>query len=534
MPQSHHRLAFAVASVGLLAGLASAAPTGVFIPVVINIYKDAGITEEQAKAAIKEANKIFNQNKACITLVPVKTVSPASAGDDGNDGLVDWSTREFDKWTEAGRKEIEKLPNKKGIKLSFAKEPEKGAANPGWAWHRQCVACVKNRGNAGLTGSTIAHEVGHIMSLSGGHKINGTTNANGAGHAPDVAGDAGRDNVMAPSNYRNADPSKLKFTPDQIAEIKKERFVRGKCSTQFRAAFPAEKEPQQWGAKTDALRDAASTVAYSDIVGVTLTSLNDGVSPLEGNLTLGDRFSGLVNNVYSFGFDSDANAGTGVAYKGFAGVDHAVEIAVTGDAGVYAAAVTVRDLVGGIDTPVANAADVGASDLQGDSDVPGPSAFMGEILFRIDKALLNMVSIGANDVPVAIIAEENGVVVDTDDTIFDLQKWLEDPTLMTSGDGIPTPGAPYPFTIAGLAPNSPYTLTLNDEIVAEGMLDANGAAAGSFIFPASELSPADNHFLVAMDDTGEFAYSITCPEPGALMVFAMLFAPAGLRRRRAA
>ena len=509
-------------SLGLPAA-SSADPTGVFIPVLINIYKNAGITEAQAKDAIKEANKIFKRLNACITLVPVKTFTDVTGGDAEQDGKVDWGNQEYNKWTEYGRKELEKpanVPNMKGIKLSFAAEPQKGKSNPGWAFHGQPVAVVKNRGTKELTGSTIAHEVGHIMTIKD-HD------------------DTDRKNLMAPSEesnngpaFRETDPSKLTLTQAQIDEICKNRYVRGKCSTQFQQAFPAEKDPQQWAAKTDDHNDSTGAFAYSDLAGLTLTSLNDGVTTLDGELTLRGTFTGTVNNHYSLAINADNNAGTGFAYKGFTGMEYAVEMSVTGTAGNYVAQGLIRNLSTNAVTPMAQQPLIDDSTIIGDTNDPsGVGVPMEQLLFHVDKNLVGMNSIGAHFVPMGLVSEESSTIVDTDSLEFNLQRWLDDPTLTTSGNGVPVAGQPYAFTIAGLNANDTYSLYLNDVLVASGMLSGTGSAGGSFVWPSG--LPADAQFLYAQDSTGEFAYSITCPEPASAALFAIVSA-AGLAARSAA
>jgi hypothetical protein len=509
-------LGAALVSIVAPAGVRADPPTAAFIPVIINIYKNAGITEAQAKDAIKEANKIYSRLKVGITLVPVKTNNNVTDGDAEEDGKVDWANREYDKWNEHGKKEIEKTDNKKGIKLSFGLEPEKGKTNPGWAFHGQPMACVKNRGTKELTGATIAHEVGHIMTLKD--------------HVVDD-----RKNLMAPSEegnggaaFRETDPSKLTLTQAQIDEIRKSRFTRGKCSTQFQQAYPAEKNPQQWAAKTDNSGDSTGAFAYSDLSSLTLSSLNDGTSSLEGVLTLQSKFSGTVNNVYSLAINSD-NAPSGFPYKGFTGVEYAVEVLVTGSGGSYVANGLIRNLGTGSIIPMMQQPLIDDSTMVGDTDDPSSVGVpMEQLLFNVDKNLVGMSSIGAHFAPIGVIAEEGSSIVDTDSTEFNLQRWLDDPTLMTSGTGVPTPGMPYAFTIDNLNPNDTFNVFLNDSLVASGLLDAGGDGGGSFIWPMDV--PVDANFLYAQDSTGEFAYSVTCPEPSSAIALVALLPV--IRRRR--
>lgn len=140
------------------------------------------------------------------------------------------------------------------------------------------------------------------------------------------------------------------------------------------------------------------------------------------------------------------------------------------------------------------------------------------VLFRIPK---NLLSLSAVEVPVVVASGVIGSISDynddmifdfADDLTFDSLRYLDDPTLTTFGDGVPTPGAPYAFSISGLQPNDSFNLFLDEELILSDTLDEFGSYNGSFTFPA-DLSPYEIHFLTAQDSTGEFAYTITCPEP---------------------
>ncbi|MCP4661841.1 MAG: hypothetical protein GY856_41085 [bacterium] len=61
---------------------------------------------------------------------------------------------------------------------------------------------VKKRSTTKKTGETIAHEVGHIMTLGAGHTIGGGVTAGPGGHAPPGTGTTGDGNLMAPSTRR--------------------------------------------------------------------------------------------------------------------------------------------------------------------------------------------------------------------------------------------------------------------------------------------------------------------------------------------
>lgn len=488
-------------------------PTATHIPVVINIHKDAGISKEDARKAVTEASKILRQ--AGMRLVVVKVNENATEGDIGNDGVIDWERSEYNDLTKAGEKEIEKLANKKGIKISFVKEPQKGVENPGWAFHRRPVVCVKNRGDAARTGSTIAHEIGHIMTLAANHRIDKDTTADATGHAPNKAGNSGRGNLMAPSNYRTG----TFLTPDQITEMLTRRFVHGKCATQFEQAFPALKEQLQYGLKVGDTGDIGNRPAYLDLSNTTLWSLAN--QPLlSGQIDLGGLFTDVVSAQYALAFNSDNNALTGSTYGGFAGVDYAVEIGVSGSSGSYAASGVARRLSDNM-TWSLSGLQLANSTLRSDMDVPSLSV-INQILFDVDKSLLGLDLLSEALIPVGVLSFDSSLVIDSYSMEFDTLRWWRDPTLQTYGTGIPTAGAPYAFSVYGLTPDDAFSLYLNEELVFEGILDATGSFTGSFVFPEN-LSLYTLHFLTAQDSTGEFAYSFTCPvpEPSGLILGAL-------------
>jgi hypothetical protein len=472
-------------------------PSVTHIPIVINLYKDSGISADDAKKAVEEASKILAQAEFKLTVVKVN--SPFADGDT----VVDWSTRGYDKVSEAGKKEIENTPNKKGIKVSFVKEPEKGDTNPGWSFHRQPVVCVKNRGTATKTGETIAHEIGHVLSLVGTYKIAEGVMADTSGHAPDKPGDNGNGNLMAPSNRRTG----TKLSAAQIAEMQKERFKRGKCSTQFQQAFPAQKEQQQNGARTDPNRDQDAAFDYQHLTSLYVWSLA-GDTLVHAQLSTGGVLTGLVSSTYSLAIDSDNNSTTGVLYKLFAGTDYAVELTVSGS-GPYTVSGLVRRLSDGAVFPLPTPPEIAPGNLVPDSDGSVIHDF-DEFLFDVPKSLIGLTSATGN-IPIGLTSESNGTIIDQDRAIFDLNRWLEDPTLATFGAGIPVPGTPYAFQVSGLQPNSAVNFFVDERTVFAGTTDSSGGLSSSFTFP-SDLPSTTPHFLTAQDSTGEFAYSMTCPD----------------------
>ncbi|WP_243363351.1 zinc-dependent metalloprotease [Fundidesulfovibrio terrae] len=280
------------------------------------------MTPDGAKDAIKEANKAHKQ--ANMQLVVVK-VQNATEGDAGNDGEFNKDERKAVRTF--GGKELEKLPNQKGLKICFGKTPTtESPTNPGISVHKDPTLIVKNRATAAETGQTIAHEIGHVMTLGAGHTVTSTQKANAGGHTPNTPGETGKENLMAPSNYR----TDTKLTADQIAEMQTRKYFVGKCSTQFNSAFPAVKDKQQFGANTDAGNDQGGAPAIFDLHQMFLASLeSSGV--IQSQISVQTPLPGsAIGATYTLGFDSDQNAATGVAYSGLPGVDRVVKISASG------------------------------------------------------------------------------------------------------------------------------------------------------------------------------------------------------------
>ncbi len=130
------RSAIAILVVCVLAVLTLAAVTsvaqdaepladGTTIPVLVNLYPGCGVTQADADRYIAEANKFLKPAK--FKLVRVKPADTTPEGDDGDGGGTagdgDFTGDEGDNVQEEGGKELNKLRNQKGIKLSFGNDP---------------------------------------------------------------------------------------------------------------------------------------------------------------------------------------------------------------------------------------------------------------------------------------------------------------------------------------------------------------------------------------------------------------------------
>ena len=507
---------------------------GVHIPVIINLYPSSGVTEQQARDSVAAASTILAQANTHLHVVKVNNENtirnhPVMPGG-GDDGNGRFNNSEQTRIRQFGGLEINGTKNQKGIKVAFGLQPDQEdfPDSPGVSWHLDPTIMVLYRGSAALTGETIAHEIGHVLTLSGTYNINATLKANAAGHAPDITGPWGKNNFMAPSNRRNG----TNITSHQILEMAKKIILRAKCVEQMKKAYPAEKVALQFGFAQDALGDQGGMTVtrdsspepggivrqsggpqpYHDLHQVSLASRTDN-----NDVTALLMINGVmpsdeeIQAQYTVGLDSDANTGTGVFYAGLAGVDRIVRVTASGNqnAGTFTVGGDVVDPVTGTLTPLAVppvvATEFKLPDIEEPGDEPVPAATSVDI--TIPKASLGITTV---EVPVVATAGDSAMPYDTAFLTFDMERWKKDPTLTTFGTGVPTAGEPYPVALARLAPGSPFTLYLDETPVLTGTLDGSGAYSGSFVFP-SNLPTDTIHFLTAQDSTGEFAYSITCP-----------------------
>jgi hypothetical protein len=499
-----------------LASMQAGAPVaqGIQIPVIINIYPGGTVDRK----AIDEANKILKQAGMKMVVVKTNWIDEDSGGDDqwggdnggggGTAGDGEFTRAERDAMREYGSDELNRLPNEKGIKISFGETPSTSSTTPGIAVHRDPTIIVRDRGNSQDTGQTIAHEIGHVMTLGPGHKIDDDTNADNGGHAPNQPGNDGNDNIMAPSNRRTGSH----LTPDQIAEMRRRRYVHGKCATQWERAYPATKDPQQYGTTTDTRGDQENSLTLYDLDRVYLTSLVESPA-MDVQIAIAGLISpGIdVDAQYILGFDTDANLATGVSLGMLDGVDRLVTVVVSGNLELGPLHVTgqVSDPVSGTVTPLDPPPTITVEFEAVDLDEPAVE-MATSLLFTVPKALLNFTAVEAP--AIAVAGDSMGALYDLSDIfLFDSERWLDDPELTTLGTGTPVPGSPYPFEVSGLEPNSQFILYLDDTPMLTETLDATGSFAGDFVFPSS-LSTDEFYFLTAQDSTGEFAYNITCPE----------------------
>lgn len=508
-----------------------AQPIAVQVPVKINLYGDSGVTAQEAAAYILDANSLLKPTG--ITLVPVKL------GEHNGPSVLGLADQ-LAMISNGGKEIKQEIRNQRGIKISFVKQPD--ANNPlvdglSLANVPSLIVSETPGSTNGIThpGYTIAHEIGHVFALP---------------HS------AGANDVMLAFGYDGT-----QFTPDQIEAMQRKRYVFGKCSTQFKEAFPSIKDAEQFGAAVD-FDNLGGATGMQSLYRVDLTSLDalaDQTGGDSSNISVRLMAAGVVPNTgsisatYALGFDTDNQAGTGILYAGQSGIDSIVYISGSGNLGSFALSGQVISTSGPSFNPVAlpDVPILETNDIISESFSDGltlSTPFTTSIHFNLPKDLLSSAGLASAALPaVAATIELGGLAADPSDDLiltrstdltFNTRAYLDDPTLTTFGTGVPKPGEAYPFRIEGLAPNDSFNLLLDGQSILSGTLDGNGAYSGSFVFPSS-LSPEQPYFLTAQDSSGEFAYSSTCPKipdhgaTGLLLAGALaaLFGGSACRRR---
>jgi len=287
------------------------------IPVVVNIYPNAGVNSTQIGQDLVNANKVLSKINAKAVIVKQNTITGIGSdngGDDGSnggtagDGVL--NDKELDKAFKFGAKEVAKLPGGKGLKISIVKPGlmVDNTTTPGVSIPGEPTAIVQQRASGSLTGATIAHEFGHIFGLD--HPDTGS--------AEDTPGD-----IMTPSNggrdgfVNSGDADKginnVGYTDGQIHTIDNTGYLQS-MSNQGATHSPGQKKHYQGGSVEDDLNDTTplNATGYLDIDHVRLNSLQED-NFTHGFLSLNGLYpaSGRVNANYSLVFNTDANNATG-------------------------------------------------------------------------------------------------------------------------------------------------------------------------------------------------------------------------------
>jgi|GEM_PF-3123596 len=494
-------LIFILSKISVL-GQAPAA-TGTQIPVIINIYNNS-TTEADAKAAVAEANKALSQAGATLRVVGVNNVPAGQGGDANGDGK--FAPGERGDLRKHGGDELDSLKNEKGIKISFGNEPtSEDPSNPGVSVHTNPTILIKGGRPADSTGQTIAHEVGHVMTLGAGHKIDGATNADAGGHAPDVPGGSGAGNLMAPSDYRTG----TNLTADQIAEMEQWKKDHGKTAAQFDSTYPPAKVTQQFGNGSDHILDMGPFQGFFDLDQVFITSYANW-DTVKVNFLLAGIIppSGSYQATYELGLDIDDAPTSGIMYAGLQGVDRIVTVQLISNFGNINSFASVRNTITSEIFPLPVPPIFNTELELYDTNLPGVPT-ESSLVVKIPKMFLNLI---APEVPAVATTGLGGDIFDNLIFAFDTFRWMNDATFETFSTEPPEPGAPFTFAVTGLLPNSFFDVFVDEMLVFYGELDPTGSFSGMFIFPPNKSS-AIIHYLAAQDISGEFAYNITIPRP---------------------
>ncbi|MFB3146600.1 MAG: FlgD immunoglobulin-like domain containing protein [Nitrospirales bacterium] len=355
--------------------------------------------------------------------------------------------------------------------------------------------------NLSQTGIITAHEMGHILTLKG--HSGDPTNLMAPVEPP--GGNTTLTDTDAEEFIKNGLPSHgTKKVKSGSSSSSSPMFAMKGSGAMFTMASQAEEAQQQFGSASDDTDDIASGVAeHFDLSRIVMSSevVFDDIKTL---LTLNGMFpdSGPVDAAYRLLFDADANAGTGLDIAGFSGIDKEVRINVSGDASIApltVSGIVVDHLAGSTETPLPSTPQLDREELL---DVTPAIDVEDQLAFDIPKALLNLT---ADDVPIGVVAEdENDVIQDDMSLVFDLDFFENLPKLILPQEQA-RPGELVAFGVNGLTPDSTFDLTVGDETVFSGTLDASGGFAGNFTFP--DLSP-DHYFVIVQDSEGEFASNV--------------------------
>lgn len=280
------------------------------IDVIVNVQTGADgtiVTKSVAliRNTIIEANKKLKQANIRLNVKTAKIDNTGNA--DGNSSMT---KDERDAAEEKGKMELDQMVGSgKGMKIVICDQPDgpytrpdgsmhPGSVSPGLAGHTARVVFVrpvrapvtpippggpKAPSPEVMTGTALAHEVAHALTLGAGHVINpGTPTttplvADGAGHVPNVTG-APQDNLMFPIPIPGFGPHG-KLTPTQITEIRRRAGLLGQVMLQANIFLPTTRLRQESGGTHDSHGDTALAVTdLSKVTRWTASSIYDTTS----------------------------------------------------------------------------------------------------------------------------------------------------------------------------------------------------------------------------------------------------------------
>lgn len=472
---------------------------------VINITSQAGagvITTQQAEEAVAKANEILK--KAKIKLKVVRVNGPTSQGAQGGnaDGDSSFDSEERKKAREEGGKELDGVVGAgKGIKITFGDTVKEGSGTPGISVHHNRCAICKNRPTSQLSGETIAHEVGHILTLCGTYPITATTSADAAGHAAD------NDNFMAPSNRRTG----TNVTTMQAEEMRKKATTLGTTVTQPATSQPAVPVPHGSGGKQDERDDALNPAAPAGL-NYNQAYHRHGDVNMELFFTLENVLDPIVPMTwrYLWLWDIDSNPGTGVNILGTPGVERGVHIQINTGGGTINSTVQFQSFGPGPNFPLEPATFV--AEIEPDDDNP-PVPTESSILVRAPYSAFNFVSPTPQMYLLSIDPFANQAV-DRIETNFIVDFDADKPQLALFPP-IANPGDSVLFSGNGFTPFTTARLYLDDVLIPPPFLvDPIGNVGGSFVVPITMQPVTGNfYFVTVLDDQNRSGFNVINLQP---------------------
>ncbi len=482
------------------AGSPTRAEEFIEIETVINITATASgavMTTQQAEDAVAKANEILKQAKIRLKVKKVNGPTSAAAQAGNADGNSSFDRAERDKAREEGGKELDgEVGRGKGIKITFGATVQQGhSTNPGISiHHHRCTLC-SNRATSQLSGETIAHEVGHILTLSAGHVITSTQVADAGGHSPDPG------NFMNPSDTRTG----TSMTTQQAEEMRKKAKDLGRTVSQPATSVPATSQPHGSGGRQDERRDAFILLPPSGLDYMHAYHRH-GDPQMQLHFAVEDPidpFGPPMQWRYAWLFDIDNNPFTGAFIFGVQGVERGVEIQINIGGGNIFSSAQFRDYVGTNNFPLPPT----EITLEPEFDLtntpaPGQTSFRNSVPFAplgiIETELVPMHLVSINpmtNLPVDFLSSEFQVDYESDKAQLGVLPPLA------------APGSSVFYFGSGFTPLTPATLFLDDTMFLPAFVNPDGTVFGSFNLPTTP-APLNFYFATVIDGEGRSGFNV--------------------------
>jgi hypothetical protein len=500
------------------------------IPVLINLHTNSGVTPETASNIVARASEILNQAGIKLTVVGVITDFSGHGTTDGGDTSPDHND---DVNALLGHGESELATNNatkgKGIKIDFLRNcaitPGGTNDSPGWSVHRRPVVVTGSGGATGpvADGTTVAHEICHILTLAGvgliGQQDGTNVNSDPHGHAPEIPGPNGKGNIMAPSDYR----TNTVITTNQVKEIDKEVTNHVAGVVRVNKDGSVSKVELQGGSAVFPEPQNPAYPGYYYPSGGRLVSVN-GDDNVTGRIELETPLAPGASGSFSFALDTDDDPTTGVDVTPFLGIERIIEIdfdwPLTNAQPALSA--MVWDLVFGNTYVLTNPPTITTEVLVGDVANLGPTTAAQTIWVTVPKDFLELPSQTVSNQPTVIptgvftTVNGTGAFIPAGDMFgFDLMQWSSVPQVSVFCRNLAA--RQFTWAASGLSPGTVFQLLVDEQGILFGTVPPSGQVHGGLLLDPS-LSGALPHFVTVQDGTGLFGFSVTPPAPPRLAI----------------